>query len=127
MGQGHAKIAPRDNGRVRGSISCIRTSSSRIPSCIRRRRYPVGRCRRWFSLKALAGFLAGKVLSANQIEFINLVVDHLSAHGLIEPSRLYESPFTDIAPHGPNGLFKPAEVEALVRTLGAVRESAVAA
>jgi len=35
--------------------------------------------------EAMATFLAGKTLSANQIEFINLVVDHLTEHGVVEP------------------------------------------
>jgi type I restriction enzyme, R subunit len=31
--------------------------------------------------QAFAGFLAGKTLNANQIEFVNLIVDHLTEHG----------------------------------------------
>jgi type I restriction enzyme R subunit len=77
--------------------------------------------------EAMTGFIAGKVLSANQLEFINLVVDHLTAHGVMEPARLYESPFTDITPSGPDGLFKPAELDELMFSLEAVRTSAGAA
>jgi oligopeptide/dipeptide ABC transporter ATP-binding protein len=32
-----------------------------------------------------------------------------------------ESPFTDISPRGPEGLFKPAELEALIGVLESVR------
>jgi type I restriction enzyme R subunit len=77
--------------------------------------------------EAMAGFIAGKALTANQLEFINLVVDHLTAHGVMEPARLYESPFTDITPRGPDGLFKPTDLNELLRALDAVRASAMAA
>jgi type I restriction enzyme R subunit len=73
----------------------------------------------------MAGFLAGKSLSANQIEFINLIVDHLTEHGLMEPGRLYESPFTDLTPRGPEELFMPSALDELVHSLEAVRATAV--
>lgn len=47
--------------------------------------------------EALAGYTNGKTPSANQLEFVNLIVDHSPAHGAIEPARLYESPFTHCA------------------------------
>ncbi len=76
---------------------------------------------------AMAGFIAGKALSANQIEFINLVVDHLTEHGIVEPSALYESPFTDLTPRGPDVLFSPVQIDEMLRVLEAVRATAVAA
>ena len=77
--------------------------------------------------EALAAFLAGKTLSANQIEFVNLVVDHLTEHGVVAPERLYESPFTDLMPRGPEGLFTSTELDELIRALDAVRATAMAA
>jgi type I restriction enzyme R subunit len=50
------------------------------------------------SKKALAGFVTGKTLGANQIEFVNLIIDHLTEHGVMKPELLYESPFTDLNP-----------------------------
>jgi type I restriction enzyme R subunit len=76
--------------------------------------------------KALAGFMQGKALSANQIEFVNLIVDHLTEHGLMNAGLLYESPFTDLSPHGPDGVFGSAEVDELIGVLSQVREHAVA-
>jgi type I restriction enzyme R subunit len=76
---------------------------------------------------AMAAFITGKPLSANQLEFVNLVVDHLTEHGLVEPGSLYASPFTDLTPHGPDGLFSAGEVDALFESLNAVRATAVAA
>ena len=76
---------------------------------------------------AMKTFLSGKSLSANQIEFVNLVVDHLTEHGIVAPDRLYESPFTDISPQGPDGLFSIMELNELLRVLETVRDTAIAA
>ena len=40
---------------------------------------------------------------------------------------LYESPFTDIAPFGPDGLFAGSDVDHLIATLQQVRATAVPA
>ncbi|MBV6519997.1 MAG: hypothetical protein MNPFHGCM_00101 [Gemmatimonadaceae bacterium] len=77
--------------------------------------------------QALAGFTNGKTLTANQLEFVNLIVDHLTEYGVVETSRLYESPFTDLASQGPEALFKAVEMDELLRTLEAMRLMAVAA
>jgi len=76
---------------------------------------------------AMASFVKGKTLTANQLEFINLVVDHLTEHGVMELSRLYESPFTDITPRGPDELFQAGEFDQLLRVLDTVRAAALAA
>ncbi len=76
--------------------------------------------------QALAGFLAGKTLAANQIEFVNLIVNHLTEHGVMEAARLYESPFTDLTPHGPEGLFSRSTVDELIAVLDEVRRTAAA-
>ena len=77
--------------------------------------------------EALAEFLNGKTWNANQIEFVNLIVDHLTAHGVMEAAMLYESPFTDLTPRGPDGLFSSGQVDELVKILDSVRARAIAA
>ncbi len=77
--------------------------------------------------EALAGFLDGKTLNANQIEFVNLIVDHLTEHGVMAAAMLYESPFTDLTPRGPEALFTSAQVDELLAAIEQVRQSAIAA
>lgn len=77
--------------------------------------------------EALAGFLNGKTWHANQIEFVNLIVNHLTEHGVMEAAMLYESPFTDLTPRGPDGLFTSSQVDDLVKILASVRARAIAA
>ena len=77
--------------------------------------------------EALAGFLTGKTIGANQIEFMNLIVNHLTEHGVMEAARLYESPFTDLTPQGPEALFTGTQVDELIALLVSVRATAVAA
>jgi type I restriction enzyme R subunit len=74
--------------------------------------------------QALAGFLAGKQLSANQIEFMNMIVDHLTEHGVMDAALLYETPFTDITPQGPEGLFTSGQVDELMALIRQVGEMA---
>jgi len=76
--------------------------------------------------EAFGEFVAGGTATANQLEFINLIVDHLTEHGVMKPERLYESPFTDINPHGPEGVFASAQVDRLVAVLAEIRERAAA-
>lgn len=65
-------------------------------------------------------------LMANQIEFLNLVVDYLTEHGIMEPRALYESPFTDLSPAGPDQLFSGIEVDGIIDFLKRVKQSALA-
>lgn len=76
--------------------------------------------------EALTGFLSGKTLGANQIEFVDLIVNHLTEHGVMDAVLLYESPFTDITPQGPDGIFTSAQVNELVLLLDEVHARAVA-
>lgn len=75
----------------------------------------------------LASFLRGRTLSANQQEFVNMLIEHLTEHGTMDAGRLYESPFIDLAPSGPEVLFGSEAVDALVAVIEeATRTSAAA-
>ena len=56
----------------------------------------------------------------SQLEFIDLIVQHLTENGVMEAARLYESPFTDISQQGPEALFLPGKVTEMVRVLGEI-------
>jgi type I restriction enzyme R subunit len=75
---------------------------------------------------AFAELLAGQNLNANQIEFINLIIDHLTERGAMDPRRLYESPFTDFDDQGVSGVFQQAEVQRIVQVLSDVSRRAAA-
>jgi type I restriction enzyme R subunit len=76
--------------------------------------------------QAFSEFISGTTATPNQIEFINLVVQYLTENGVMEPDRLYESPFTDINPLGPEGIFPSAKVEKMVQVLVEIRQRAAA-
>jgi type I restriction enzyme R subunit len=75
----------------------------------------------------LSGFIAGKRLTANQIQFVDMIVNYLTEHGAMDASLLYESPFTDVTPRGPNGLFASAEIDELMTIINNVNSTAQAA
>ncbi len=65
-----------------------------------------------------------QTMSASQIEFVSMIVDYLTEHGVMEPKMLYESPFTDVNPLGPEGLFETAWIDRLFETLQTIRTRA---
>jgi type I restriction enzyme, R subunit len=75
--------------------------------------------------QAFSTFLTATIATANQIEFINLIIDHLTHHGIMDPSLLYESPFTDLNAQGPEGVFSRQQVDSLVTVLDSIRASAI--
>lgn len=76
--------------------------------------------------RAFDGFLAGKNLTANQIQFVNQVIDNLTQSGWMRPAQLYESPFTDYSPRGVEGVFDSTQVTQLLSVLDNIRQTAAA-
>jgi type I restriction enzyme R subunit len=75
---------------------------------------------------AFDGFIQGRTLTAHQIEFIDMMIDHLTARGAMDPRLLYESPFTDLDPMGVEGLFPQGDVVQLIQILENVQGRAAA-
>ena len=77
--------------------------------------------------RAFSRFIEERHLNASQLDFVNLIIDHLTQCGWMRPEQLYSSPFTDEFSAGPNFVFaEPAEMQALISTLAAIRQNAAA-
>ena len=76
------------------------------------------------ALEAFGTYLDGAKFTAKQIRFINLIVNELTANGVMEPARLYESPYTDHTP-GPEAVFAEADVDSIVDILNTVKANAL--
>jgi type I restriction enzyme R subunit len=78
--------------------------------------------------KAFATFLANKTLTANQIQFVDLIIESLAQRGWIDPQLLYDSPFSDFSSRGVEGVFNPEQVNQIIAVLdGAPARAAIAA
>ncbi len=67
--------------------------------------------------QAVEPFLAGRRLGAGQLDFVTLIVDVAARRGVVGVADLYEAPFTDRAPNGPEDLFADEEIDALETVL----------
>ena len=76
--------------------------------------------------EALDAFVGQADFTANQLAFVKLIVDQLTQRGAVATGLLYEAPYTDFAPHGPDELFTDAQVTNLIDVLRHVAATAVA-
>lgn len=56
--------------------------------------------------EAFAGFVASRTLTADQITFVNSLIDYLVVNGTVAPRQLFESPFTERHHEGVAGVFR---------------------
>jgi type I restriction enzyme R subunit len=63
-------------------------------------------------------------LSENQIRFIYLIIDELCRNGVMETRRLYESPFIDYSPAGPETIFEVDDTNLILRIVEEIKSSA---
>ena len=75
--------------------------------------------------ESLDSYLIFKEMTGNQLEFLDLVVNHLAEHGVISVGHLYDSPFTDVAARGPESLFDTRQIENLVTAFYSMRVNAI--
>jgi type I restriction enzyme R subunit len=73
-----------------------------------------------------ANFLADGTHTATQIRFINEILDELTSRGVMDPARLYDPPFSDLAPTGPEDLFSEQEVDQICHLLDLIQTRAAA-
>jgi type I restriction enzyme R subunit len=73
------------------------------------------------------GTLQGKTFTSAQLRFLNEMVDYLAHNGTITVDVLYRSPFTSIAPGGPEDLFLEVDIDAMITTMHSVNATAVPA
>lgn len=76
--------------------------------------------------EAFSEFLTDSRFTAAEIRFVQLIVEHLTVNGVMEARRLYEAPFTDHAPTGPDFLFADADIDRMIVILDTVRAHAQA-
>lgn len=72
--------------------------------------------------EAFAHYLDQNKFSVGQIRFVSLIVDELTANGIMEPKRLYESPYID---RGHVDVIFPDDLEVIVEILQDVNTHAV--
>jgi type I restriction enzyme R subunit len=76
--------------------------------------------------RAFAEFLEGRRLTADQLQFVDEIINHLTARGVMDPKLLYEAPFTDFHRNGVEGVFERADVVRLVQILRAIEPRSAA-
>ncbi|MET3919335.1 type I site-specific restriction endonuclease [Arthrobacter sp. UYEF20] len=74
--------------------------------------------------EALAEFVSDTALTASRLDFLQLLVNQLSENGVVKPDALFKSPYSELAPSGPDELFGEERAVRLIRTLRAIESHA---
>lgn len=77
--------------------------------------------------EAFGELLKDRALSVEQHHFVDMIIDELTANGAMEPRRLFEPPYIDDAPTGPEVLFPDGQITAIVSILRGVTATATVA
>jgi type I restriction enzyme R subunit len=76
--------------------------------------------------EAFGEFLNAGNLSADQIRFVDMIIDYLSTNGLIDAEMLFEEPFTTFHTEGIAGLFDEKSITGLLSILRRIDANAAA-
>lgn len=76
--------------------------------------------------EAFAQFLDANRYSAQQIRFVEMIIDRLAHGGVIDPGQLYEPPFTALHYEGVDGAFGDADAEAIFQVVAEINRRAAA-
>jgi len=76
--------------------------------------------------EAFGEFLHNAAYSATQIRFIDQVINYLTQNGTMDPSLLYEPPFTDLHNEGLDGIFGDDKATRIVHLLQEIEMRAAA-
>ena len=78
--------------------------------------------------EAFSEFLSNRSLTTPQIRFIEMIIDQLTARGIMEPSALYEAPFSSVHAGGPEALFagKDSVIDGIFEKLKALQPAPIA-
>jgi type I restriction enzyme R subunit len=74
--------------------------------------------------QAFGDLLTGSTLNSQQIRFIDMVIDFFSVKGIIEPSMLFELPFTDINTSGIMGVFDQETTTKIISIIEQINHTA---
>jgi type I restriction enzyme R subunit len=64
--------------------------------------------------EAFSGFIADRQLAADQLEFLDRIIDALTETGFVDPKNFYESPYTDIDSQGIVGVFPKEQAKQII-------------
>jgi len=74
--------------------------------------------------EAFATFLQTGTLSADQMTFIQNIIDFLTRNGTIDPKMLFEPPFTNMHDKGVLGVFDQAQSSRIIQIIEGVNGNA---
>ena len=80
-------------------------------------------CDRTAAKEAFSSDLVGTTLSANQIRFIENIIDYLTQNGIMDPGLLYEPPFTELHKEGLDGIFQDSDADQIIGIVRSFNET----